>query len=146
LLVHAASVLNVQVSKESVQDLERVDRLAASRSTAGWNQEAMNELLRRLDEEAWVQCAAIRYAAGMDGFVDRLAVYELGDYDEERTLRGFTRPVRRIVQDLRDRGSISSDAVDVLEAVYDPQISSVQACGFRLPTGLIPLVVAAGPA
>jgi len=67
-------------------------------------------------------------------------VYELGEYDETRTLRGFTRPANRLAQEFRDRGIVPDTAVDILEAVYGPSISWVQASGFRIPQDLIPLI------
>jgi predicted nucleic-acid-binding protein len=140
LLVHARRWLSVEVHEESVQDVERVDRVLATGGSAGWTREAVEELLRLLDQQAPVQAQAIRFAAEHDGFVSRDKVYELGAYNEGRTLRAFTRPANRIAQELRDRGIASEAAVDVLKAVYDPQFSYVQASGFRIPPELIVLI------
>jgi hypothetical protein len=72
--------------------------------------------------------------------VSREEIYQLGGYDETRTLRGFTRPARRIAQSFRDRGFVPPGAIDVLEAEYDAQVSYVQAAGFRVPAELVPLL------
>jgi hypothetical protein len=117
LLLHARDVLHVDVQEESVQDVERVDRVL---SLAGWTHEAVQELLTRLDHQAPVQAMAIRFAAEHDGFVSREAVYELGQYNESRMLRGFTRPANRIAQALRDEEIAGDGTLDVLKAVYDP--------------------------
>jgi hypothetical protein len=140
LLLHARYVLEVEVRDESVQDVERVDRFLATGESGGWTAEALQELLDRLTTRGPVQAAVIRQAAKSDGFVSREKVYELGGYDEARTLRGFTRPANRLAQEFRDRGIVPDTAVDILEAVYDPGVSYVQASGFRIPQELIPLI------
>lgn len=143
LLLHAKEALDVTVSDESLQDVERVDRSLSREETGGWTQDAIQELLDRLSNERPVQAAAIRLAADNEGFVNRESIYELGEYDQSRMLRGFTRPPNRLAQEFRDRGIVSDGAVDILEAVYDPKYSYVQASGFRIPHQLISLVRAA---
>jgi hypothetical protein len=103
LLVHAKDVLDVKVSDESLQDVERVDRFLSVDESGGWTPEAVQ-------------------------------------YDEGRSLRGFTRPPNRIAQEFRDRGIVPAGAVDVLKPVYDPAFSYVQASGFGIPEELIPLI------
>ncbi len=141
LLILAREVLDVEVQEQSLQDIERVDKLHMADETGGWSVSAVRKLLDRLAVEGPVQAAAIHLAAEKGGFVTREAVYELGEYDKSRTLRGFSRPANRIAQEFRDEGEISSSAVDVLEAVYDPT-SAVVASGFRIPQILIPLILA----
>lgn len=141
LLFHARSVLQVEVSAESLQEVERVDRSVSVGGSGGWTAAALAALLDRLAVEAPVQEAVIVVAAQQDGFVSREEVYQLGGYDETRTLRGFTRPVRRIAQTFRDRGVIPPGAIDVLEAEYDATVSYVQAAGFRVPMELVRLLL-----
>jgi hypothetical protein len=75
-------------------------------------------------------------------YVDRDQVYALGDYDADRKLTGFTRPVSRVVRVLQERGLVPDDAIaDVRSPVYDPEIKSFQrAAGFRVPQELLPLI------
>jgi hypothetical protein len=73
-------------------------------------------------------------------FVSREDVYDLGDYDQNRMLRGFTRPPNRIAQQLRHQGVIPYTAVDVIKASYDPAFSYVQAKGFRIPAEIAALI------
>lgn len=136
LLVRARVVLQVDVRDESVEDVERVDRLVTSRDLGEWSEAAVHQLMARLDSEAPVQAEAIRRAAMEGGFVAREDIYDLGGYEETRTLRGFTRPANRIAQELRDRGLVPDTAPDPLEAVYDPTFSWVLARGFRIPPQL----------
>ena len=140
LLIHAREVLSVEVQEESVQDVERVDRVLSSSGAGSWTLEAVRRLLGHLDAQAPVQAMAIRYAAQNDGFVSRDEVYDLGDYEENRMLRGFTRPPNRIAQQLRDQGLIPEGAVDVLKASYDSAFSYVQASGFRVPPEIVALL------
>ncbi len=140
LLVHAGQVLEIEVRQESVQDVGRVERSLSTSETGGWDPVSLQEFMDRLSIEGRVQAEAIRLAAKGDGFVSREDVYALGGYDQTRTLRGFTRPARRIAQDFQDRGLLSENAVEILEAVYDSKVSYVQASGFRIPKELIPLL------
>jgi PIN like domain len=141
LLLHAKKLLAVEVREGSLREVERVDRSTSDSQTGGWTTETLSKLMDRLWDEGGVQWMAICWACAKgDGFVSRSDVYDLGDYDESRTLRGFTRPTNRLAQEFRDSGIIPTSAVDILQAVYDPTISSVQASGFRVPQSLIPLV------
>jgi len=140
LLRRAKAALQVEVSPASVEDVGRVDRSVSQDSLGGWTQSAVSELLETLSFRSPVQSAAIRFAAAHHGFIDRDKVYEIGGYAEKRTLKGFTRPVTRTVQEMKDSGTLPGDAVDVLETVYDPAYSYVQASGFSVPTQLVPLI------
>jgi PIN like domain len=140
LLKRAAETWDLNILDESFKDIARVDRVLGVGSSEGWSAQAVQELMRRLDQHGPVQAAAIRHAAGNKGFVTREDIYILGRYEDSRTLRGFTRPANRIAQELRSEGLVPESAVDVLEAVYDPRISYVQASGFRIPEELIPLL------
>jgi hypothetical protein len=53
------------------------------------------------------------------GYVSREDVYRLGEHESGRTLKGFTRPVNRLVQDLREAGELPDEAADALSPVYD---------------------------
>jgi hypothetical protein len=148
LLLHASKVLDIEVPDSSVEDVKRVDtsleeELPIDDGTVGggWTPESIGMLLGRLAVEGPVQEAVIRLAAEQDGFVSRDQVYELGDYDADRTLKGFTKLVSRVVRVLQARGTVPNDAIDVLSPVYDPEIKSFQrAAGFRIPHELIPLI------
>jgi PIN like domain len=149
LLLHASKVLDIEVPDSSVQDVKRVDSSLAEEQLpadegavgGGWTAESMGTLLSLLAIEGPVQEAVIRLAAERDGFVSRDEVYELGDYDADRTLKGFTKPVNRVVRVLQARGSVPHDTIDVLSPVYDPEIKSFQrAAGFRVPPELILLI------
>lgn len=108
-----------------------------STNDGGWTRAALDELLRRLATKGSVQQAAISTALRAGGFVSREAVYEIGGYPETRTLRGFTRPVSGVCQQLRTEGILPIEAPDALEAVYDSAVSYVQASGFRVPRALL---------
>lgn len=100
-----------------------------------WPPEAVRELLRRLDVQAPLQAALIREAAAGDHSVSRGRVYELGGYPEDRTLRGFTRPVRRIAAGLTAAGMLHEAAAPALRAVYPP--GGVRAVSFEVPRSVV---------
>jgi len=157
LLRLARDYLAVEVSDAAVEDVSRVASSVTlkwnvntyeteeseedSGEGQGWTQEGLDELLKRLETEGGrVQRRALTLALDMGGFVAREDVYRLGEYDSSRTLRGFTRPVARVSQRLREEGLIAEEAPDPLTAVYDPTISYVQAAGFRVPRDVLRLV------
>ena len=53
------------------------------------------------------------------GWLPRALVYELGEYEAGRTLRGFTRPVNRITLQLQREGLVAPGVAPALEAIYE---------------------------
>jgi hypothetical protein len=142
LLEFANVVFQVSVHEGSSASVARVSSLLAdeeSLPSGGWNKEAMHELLCRLDQEAPVQASAIRQAATQSGYISRDDVFALGDYEPNRQLKGFTRPVKRIAQELREQGLVPEDAVDVLRTEYDHS-NFGWASGFVIPQELVQLL------
>lgn len=144
LLSLAPEVLEVTVRDESVEDADRIDRLLAEPESSlpggGWDASSILALLGKLANEAPVQEAAMKLAAEQDGFVSRDQIYDLGNYPDGRSLRGFTRPVNRLAQVFRDEGNVPQGAVDLLWAVYNEDSPSINmAAGFRLHEDAFPL-------
>ncbi|WP_327136595.1 PIN-like domain-containing protein [Streptomyces sp. NBC_01340] len=135
----AASVLEFSLREGSVEDIERVERIETEDKHGGWTSAALHELFDRLAYEGYQnRVDVIKYAAEMNGFASALNVYEICDYDNDRTLRGFTRPVKRITGQLRQLGRIPDSAVPVLETRYEP--GEMKASGFSVDPLLVPLV------
>lgn len=146
-LLEFADALAVRVAPSSLEDVERAarsDRASeADPGLTGWTREALAKLLRWLSVQAPVQEASIRYAADNGGFTPREVVYQLGEYDPDRQLKGFTRPVNRLAQQLRDAGDIPEEAVDVLVPVYEQGTYGFGwADGFLVPNEIIALLSA----
>ncbi|WP_231861309.1 MULTISPECIES: PIN-like domain-containing protein [Frankia] len=146
LLRLAGEMLSVEVPAAALADVGRVQQLQQERNDrddepedqeTGWTAVALDAVLGRLRQEAAVQARAIERAAESDGFISREEVYRIG-YGADRSLRGFTRPVRRIVAYFQGRGRIPLDAEPLLDAVYDDQ--SGQAIGFQLPVSVTALL------
>ncbi len=97
----------------------------------------MEELLRRLDSEGWKHGDVIRHAAENFGFVERAAIYEIARYNDERMLRGYTRPVNRITKDLQEAGIVQAGVTPMLQPVY----VDVKAAGFKIPGEVVDLLV-----
>jgi hypothetical protein len=110
--------------------------------TGAWTREALGTVISRLTAEGrTAQAEAIRRAAHQGGVVSRDEVYQLGDYDAERSLKGFTRPVNRICQELRDAQVVPADAPDLLVPDYDEKIKGYQrARSFSVPADIIGLL------
>ena len=87
-----------------------------------------------------VQAKVIHAAANNGGECDRETVYELGDYDEARSLKGFTRPVNRIMKEMQANGDLPIDTADPMKPIYDHENPSFQrAQGFAMPSELAAL-------
>ncbi|MCU7722472.1 hypothetical protein ODJ79_01975 [Actinoplanes sp. KI2] len=104
----------------------------------GWTGASRTLLLSRLTA-AGANVVAQSFAAALasGGYVTRDKVYELGNYPADRVLKGFTRPINRIVAEMRASGEIPSDAVDPFVPAYD-QVTG-RAIGFRVAPEIVAL-------
>lgn len=103
----------------------------------GWTADTLDQALKMLEHGGgWVQAEAIRHALGNDGFVDRDTIYEVGKYDEDRTLKGWTKPVTRVVSRMKAAGTIPENAADLVQSSY---AHGPTADGFRVPADLADL-------
>lgn len=108
-------------------------------SHGGWTAAAIEALFNGLSYEGYGnRVDVIRYAAEMDGRIEALSVYEICDYDDDRSLRGFTRPIKRISGNLVEQGAIPDSAVPVLTAEYEN--GPGRASGFKVHPLLVPLI------
>lgn len=146
MLLTYADALAVTVEQRSVEDVERTTRtegnpIGQSLDTTGWTPRALKSLLTRLSTIAPVQEATILLASQQDGYISREDVYILGEYEPERQLKGFTRPVNRLVQELRDTGELPDDAADALSPVYDKMAHGFGwVDGFQVPMEIVALL------
>jgi hypothetical protein len=138
LLLRAGAV-DVTVSRSSVDDVERVSREASQRPT--WSPAGVFALLEHLVDEGWDHAEVIRVAARNGGVVDRQTVYEICGYDDERMLRGFTRPPARITASLQRQGIVADEVEAALTPVYE---GGVKAVAFTIPKEMISILAEDG--
>lgn len=131
-LLARSSALNVQVSPASLEDAGRPREDLAPEGQ--WTPEAVTELLARLETEGQVQADVIREAAARGGTISREVVYDICGYDDERMLRGFTRPANRITADLQRAGVLPDPVQPILKPLYP---DGVRASGFRVPAEVV---------
>jgi hypothetical protein len=131
LLLRSAA-LDVTVSPTSLEDAgrERGEIEAVGR----WTAEGVTELLHRLDVEGLPQAEIIREAAALGGTIMREAVYAICGYDDDRMLRGFTRPTARLTTDLQREGLVGDSVVPALVPLYP---DDARAAGFRIPPEMV---------
>lgn len=135
----AAPILRLSLQAGSVEDIERVERIEAEDSHGGWTAAAVEALFNGLSYEGYGnRVDVIRYAAEMDGHIEAVSVYDICDYDDDRSLRGFTKPIKRISGKLQEQKVISDSAVPVLTAEYEN--GPGRASGFRVHPLLVPLI------
>ena len=127
-LLKRSSTLDVVVSRESVDDVERVSR--ENPQLAQWSEAGVAALLERLETEGLDQTEVIRVAALHGGIIDRDQVYEVCGYEDDRMLRGFTLPTSRITRDLQREDIVAEGVEPVLTTIYH---SGVKAAAFRIP-------------
>lgn len=142
LLTKAEELLDVQVDKGSVIDLEQLRETEAvtGDSDSGWNVDSINLFLARLSARYPAQTKTILKAVRNGGFVDRATVYSLAGYPEERKLIGFTRPIGTVARELHDEGLLSGEEPFLLQTVYGADTDPSWAAGFRVPDEVIPLL------
>jgi len=130
-LLARASVLEVEVDQASSADAGRVADSEEGLTDQSWTLGAVSALLERLDLEAPVQAAALRLATSDNGGrVSREKIYELGDFADDRMLRGFTRPFRRLTEVLQTEGVIPAGVLPIFVARYP---DGVKASYFSVP-------------
>jgi len=134
-LLQRSDALSVTVAEASVEDAARLRTDVVA--PAEWTSGAVKELLRRLDAEGRVQADVIREAARSGGMVARHTVFEIGGYDEDRMLRGFTRPTARITEDLQNEGFLDGPVVPMLVPLYQ---GGVIAAAFKIPDEVVDLL------
>jgi len=139
-LLSRASVLEVEVDQESSLDAERVtdEEEDPDPVVAAWTRDAVAALLDLLDVEAPVQANALRLATpDRGGRVTREEVYALGNYDDDRMLRGFTRPFRRLTESLQRKGVVPAGVPQIFIARYP---DGVKTSYFSVPEEVPPLL------
>lgn len=121
------------------------DMTPAPDAVQGWTPELAVKLDTRLrTRNRPVQADTIRAAALAGGHVDRATVYELGGYDADRVLNGFTRPVNGVMKELADEGLLPADAAHPMKPDYDHSNPSFQrAQGFGMPEDVAAVFAAA---
>ncbi|MHA5048938.1 PIN-like domain-containing protein [Streptomyces sp. SD15] len=135
----AAPILDFSLQEGSVEDIERVERIGTEETYGGWTADALQELFDRLTYEGYAdRVDVIKYATEVDGVADAKSVYDICQYPEDRSLRGFTKPVTRITRLLGSLGKIPDSAVQVLTAEYAS--GPGPASGFSVHPLLVPLV------
>lgn len=133
-LINHAHSLNVEVPEGAAKDVESA---TTESGDARWTREAVLELLRRLDAEGREQADVIRSAATQGGVIKRDEVYEIAGYNEDRMLRGFTRPTSRITRKLQEEGLVGADVEQALKPVYE---SGVQVLSFEIPLDMVEIL------
>lgn len=137
-LIEHADALQVTVSQEAVSD---VARGTADAGPARWSVAAVRELLKRLDGEGREQADVIRFAATEGGLISREKIYEIAGYDEDRMLRGFTRPAARITRDLQGEGLLEDGVEPILAPIYEGGVTAVQ---FEIPLDVVEILASSG--
>jgi hypothetical protein len=107
----------------------------------GWTGSLAVEFHRRLlAKNRPVQAKTIIAEAKAGGQCSREEVYLLGEYDADRSLSGFTKPVAGVMRAMQAEGLLPMDAANPMQPIYDPDNPSFQrAQGFRMPAELAPV-------
>ena len=141
LEVIAAYEAEVGVATPASTEAKAVEPAPGSVPSSGWTVDAYAGTVAELFRGHGVQASAIMTAVQNGGVVSRDEVYELGKYPAARSLKGFTRPVSRITQRLVEKGELPEDVDDLLDPIYDPELSGYQRVqGFRVPADVVQLV------
>ncbi|MEV0677597.1 PIN-like domain-containing protein [Actinosynnema sp. NPDC050436] len=127
-LLKRADALAFEVRSGSVDDADRVSREVPADPL--WTGQGVRTLLDLMDLEGLVQADVIRAAAANGGSVDRASVYRIGKFDDDRMLRGFTKPAARITAELQDAGVVRFGVEPALTPVYRGGVKAVE---FRIP-------------
>ncbi|MBK9474672.1 MAG: hypothetical protein IPL94_00120 [Tetrasphaera sp.] len=133
------STVSPQTAKTSTsQDISTATEDHPSSVDVPWTLESLRSLLEALDAEAPVQAAALRRCTPeAGGKVNREFIYEAGGYEDERMLRGFTRPFARLTERLQASGDIPQGLSPIFVARYP---AGAKASYFSVPPEVPPLL------
>jgi hypothetical protein len=134
-LLKRSGALDVEIDPGSLHDAGRDFPEA---EPVAWTAGAVEELLSRLEQEGRLDLVSvIGEAARLGGTISRDAVYRLCGYDDERMLRGFTRPTTRITADLEREGILPGPVTPMLISLYrdDARLTSL-----RVPAEVVEIV------
>lgn len=134
-LIKHSSALGVGTSYESVQDIERVRNETPER--VPWTADAARAVLKELDAQGYIQAEVVREAIRNGGRISPARVYQLDNRDENQTLRGFTRPVKRVTAELQAEDDVPFGLVPLLNAVYE---TGVKSSHFAVPHQVVELL------
>jgi hypothetical protein len=115
-------------------------RRPSSEDAEGWTRDLYDVLLTRLRTEgSLTQAEVLEAAVAAGGAIDRATTYELAGWDpSRRSLKGFTRPVNRVVADMRAEGLLPVDAPKPFVPIYSAAHKGYQkAGGFSVPANLV---------
>lgn len=108
----------------------------------GWTAAAVEALMTELDAGGYPQGDLMRAAARQGGEIGRAQVYEIAGFPRDRTLRGLTRPARRITGQLIDQRLLAEDTDYPFQAAY---AAGVLATHFRVPPDVVDALLELGP-
>jgi hypothetical protein len=108
----------------------------------GWSVAAVAALMEELDGYGYVQADLLREAARNGGLLSRDDVYRVADFSSNRSLRGLTRPPRRITGVLIRNKMLPQDAAYPLQTRYE---SGVRATHFVVPPDVVDALRRLGP-
>lgn len=139
LVSHAREALNLEIEADTVFKIGRAEDTSETKAAVSWTPDAFHYLLQKLQRQAPVQHDVMMEAISNGGFVSRDDVYDIAGYDEDRTLRGFTRPTKRIMEQMQDQGLLAVGVTEPLRAIYSSSESYVLASGFQVANDLVEL-------
>jgi hypothetical protein len=79
----------------------------------------------------------VQRAIANGGHISRAEVYEVLGRPQEQSLKGFTRPVNKLMEVLKAKGQVRADAEPLLLPIYETSKTYQQAQGFKVPVQVI---------
>jgi hypothetical protein len=144
---HSVSVARLDHANPGIEDLagtayqrvakSNLDQLTnGSFPDAGWGKvEDLSGIVGSFPTPAR---KVILRAIANGGHVSRAEVYAILGRSEDQSLKGFTRPVNRVMQSFQEKNAIPANAEPLLEPIYDTSVKTYQqAQGFRVPLQVV---------
>jgi hypothetical protein len=108
----------------------------------GWNEVALKAALKALSKKHLAQKKKIFLKAVENGGqIGRAEVYAVANYKPTRSLKGFSRPVRSIMESLEEQGILPEGAEPLMSNIYDKSIRTFKPVqGFKVPLEVVSLM------
>lgn len=118
----AGEALKLSLSASSMADATRIAAEKVNEEISDvelWTVEGVAALMGRLEMEAPIQAEALKFAAlEGEGKISREKVFQLGGYEDDRMLRGFTRPYKRLTKVLQQEYLVALGINPIFVARY----------------------------
>lgn len=136
LVASVRDVIKAVPARTTITELEQVTD-GSRTEPPKWTPSLAALLLERLEDRSPSQAAVLQAAVNAGGAIDRSSAYRLAGLPEDRTLRGFVKPMKSAANVIAREHGLDDWPSAPMKAVYDPAFSYVMLSGYEVDADLL---------